>query len=731
MAGNKEKSSHKNKRSLRKRILFYATGLVLVSVIGFATVSFIRLNVLSGEVETQSKEHSKNIEDYSKSFLFLNELGERNILIDHTADILGYMFEQYGSFLSILKENILMITMFPQIYHESYIPNPIEKMDGRLCAQIMWPDKDKHKQDENAFYTRLMDQIPTMYHVINENSCFGLSFAMPDGCTVFYDKYAANKLDENGRAVAYDPRKETWYRDAIKGKDIVYHCEKNPPFYDTPEIVTSLPVYTNKELLCVLSLHVSVDKIGMNLLNEVIGEDEYVLLFDQNGLLAATTKSSGDFSPKDIMNPDAGKTSGEQDPKRDIHRILNSEHDIDCIVIDDDSYYTFTDSIHPSEWSEVIISKEKKLYQAMNTVQDLFHEAYSEMDTKMKSYFRATATYMVLFIIILLIITIILSIRISGRITRPINLMTKKVLEMTGDNIVFEMLPEYDTRDEIGILAGTFSEMSETLQQQVKEIMDISAENERMETELRVATKIQAGLLPKSFPLFADRDEFDLFASMDPAREVGGDLYDAFLIDDDHLAMVVADVSDKGVPSALFMVVSKTLIKTRALQGGGPAEILTDVNNMLCDENAENLFVTAWLGILTISTGEVVEANAGHDKPILKGEGGEFDMLRAKHGLVLGYTKGLKYREDSFIMNPGDTLFVYTDGAMEAMKADEEKFGKDRLLQVLNENKELPPDELLPIVKQRIKEFMAGEAQFDDITMLAMKINRKSERTNP
>ncbi len=291
--------------------------------------------------------------------------------------------------------------------------------------------------------------------------------------------------------------------------------------------------------------------------------------------------------------------------------------------------------------------------------------------------------------------------------------------------------PEYDTRDEIGILAGTFSEMSETLQQQVKEIMDISAENERMETELRVATKIQAGLLPKSFPLFADRDEFDLFASMDPAREVGGDLYDAFLIDDDHLAMVVADVSDKGVPSALFMVVSKTLIKTRALQGGGPAEILTDVNNMLCDENAENLFVTAWLGILTISTGEVVEANAGHDKPILKGEGGEFDMLRAKHGLVLGYTKGLKYREDSFIMNPGDTLFVYTDGAMEAMKADEEKFGKDRLLQVLNENKELPPDELLPIVKQRIKEFMAGEAQFDDITMLAMKINRKSERTNP
>ena len=238
-----------------------------------------------------------------------------------------------------------------------------------------------------------------------------------------------------------------------------------------------------------------------------------------------------------------------------------------------------------------------------------------------------------------------------------------------------------------------------------------------------MATRIQSGMLPKLFPLYPDRSEFSLFASMDPAREVGGDFYDAFLRDEDHLVMVVADVSDKGVPAALFMVVAKTQIKTRALRGGSPSEILADVNDLLCDGNNENQFVTVWLGILTISTGELVEANAGHEKPIRMHAGEDFEVLRTKHGLVMGGMSGVKYREDSMMLGSGDVVFMYTDGVTEATNKDKEQFGEKRLVESLNSHKELEPDELLPAVRRDIDAFVGEASQFDDLTMLALKIN--------
>ncbi len=245
------------------------------------------------------------------------------------------------------------------------------------------------------------------------------------------------------------------------------------------------------------------------------------------------------------------------------------------------------------------------------------------------------------------------------------------------------------------------------------------------EQELATATSIQTGVLPHVFPLFPDCKEFDVYASMDPAKEVGGDLYDAFLIDDDHLALVVGDVSGKGVPAALFMVIAKTLIKNRAQMGGTPAEILMDVNPRLYEGNTAKMFVTVWLGILTLSTGQVTEVNAGHEHPAIRHRGSGFELLERKHGFVCGGMKKVKYTDDDFELAPGDMLFVYTDGVPEATNSNGERYGMERMVAALSSYEGEDPKELLGTVRADIDTFVGEAPQFDDLTMLAVRYDGK------
>ena len=210
---------------------------------------------------------------------------------------------------------------------------------------------------------------------------------------------------------------------------------------------------------------------------------------------------------------------------------------------------------------------------------------------------------------------------------------------------------------------------------------------------------------------------------MDPAKIVGGDFYDFFFLDDDHLVIVMADVSGKGIPAALFMVNAKTSIKNRTLNGGNlsPSQVLYDVNNQLCEGNDAELFVTVWLGILEISTGKVVEANAGHEHPAVRKAGGEFELVKYKHSPAVATLPGLKFRENEFTLDPGDSLFIYTDGVTEATNSEDKLFKTDGLLRVLNSEPDADARRMCEIVAEGIDEFVGDAPQFDDITMLGFK----------
>ena len=293
--------------------------------------------------------------------------------------------------------------------------------------------------------------------------------------------------------------------------------------------------------------------------------------------------------------------------------------------------------------------------------------------------------------------------------------------ETKDSETVIANLKEINSKNEIGDLKNDVIELAEEIDDYVAKIESISAEKHRIESELDMAKRIQLSMMPRIFPPYPDRHEFEIYASVEPAREVGGDFYDFFLIDKDHLCMVMADVSGKGVPAALFMMGSKIVIKNSAMLMNSPAKILTRANESICENNEQDMFLTVWLGILELSTGKLVAANAGHEYPALMRAGEKFEIIKSKHGFVIGGFEDAIYMDYELQLEPGDKLFLYTDGLPEATNGDNEMLGIDGMLDALNENCESHPKVILNGVKNAVDGFVKEAEQFDDLTMMCIE----------
>ena len=293
--------------------------------------------------------------------------------------------------------------------------------------------------------------------------------------------------------------------------------------------------------------------------------------------------------------------------------------------------------------------------------------------------------------------------------------------ETKDSETVIANLKEINSKNEIGDLKNDVIELAEEIDDYVAKIESISAEKHRIESELDMAKRIRLSMMPSVFPPYPDRNEFEIYASVEPAREVGGDFYDFFLIDKDHLCMVMADVSGKGVPAALFMMGSKIVIKNSAMLMNSPAKILTRANESICENNEQDMFLTVWLGILELSTGKLVAANAGHEYPALMRAGEKFEIIKSKHGFVIGGFEDAIYMDYELQLEPGDKLFLYTDGLPEATNGDNEMLGIDGMLDALNENCESHPKVILNGVKNAVDGFVKEAEQFDDLTMMCIE----------
>ena len=317
---------------------------------------------------------------------------------------------------------------------------------------------------------------------------------------------------------------------------------------------------------------------------------------------------------------------------------------------------------------------------------------------------------------------------VKWMVLNPVEKLSEFTTEITRTGNFGKQEIEIKTGDEIEALGQSFNYMMERLEDYIKDLTVVTAEKERIGAELNVATQIQSSMLPCIFPAFPDRDELDIYATMTPAKEVGGDFYDFFMVDERHVAIVIADVSGKGVPAALFMVIGKTLIKDHTQPGRDLGEVFTEVNNILCESNDNGMFITAFEGVLDLVTGEFRYANAGHEMPFIYRKDGGYEAYKIRPGFVLAGMENIKYKEQKIQLNIGDKIFQYTDGVTEATDKDNQLYGMDRLHKVLNEKcLDCNPEQTLKLVKEDIDAFVGDNDQFDDITMLCLEYKKKME----
>ena len=348
--------------------------------------------------------------------------------------------------------------------------------------------------------------------------------------------------------------------------------------------------------------------------------------------------------------------------------------------------------------------------------------------SEVRAYLNSFLVNMLLISFAIIGVTIIVYIFfVRKMVTKPVGELTAFTKEITKTSKFENQRIEIKTGDEIQSLSESFNFMLAELENYIANLSKVTAEKERIGAELDIAKHIQASMLPCIFPAFPERKEFDIYATMEPAKEVGGDFYDFFMVDDTHLAIVMADVSGKGVPAALFMVIGKTLIKDHTTPGRDLGKVFTEVNQLLCESNSEELFITAFEGVLDLLTGEFVYVNAGHEMPFICKAGGDFEPYKIRAGFVLAGMEGMKYRAGSMTLEPGDKIFQYTDGVTEATNINNELYGMERLGAILNKVKNGTPHEILPAVKRDIDEFVGEADQFDDITMLCLEYKSKME----
>ena len=328
-----------------------------------------------------------------------------------------------------------------------------------------------------------------------------------------------------------------------------------------------------------------------------------------------------------------------------------------------------------------------------------------------------------------LLLTVLVYILLHNRLVNPIRKLQNSVFgyqektkkENDPANWTFDK-PAKMHRDEIGFLADSIEGMTVDLSETMTALLHEKKEMENKEAELNLAAEIQRNAMPTKFPAFPDRSEFDIYAFMRPAKEVGGDFYEFHLMDEDHLGMAIADVSDKGMPAALFMMMSMMALHNYAESGFSPSEIMKKTNEVLLEHNKEGMFVTVWVGILTISTGEIIFANAGHKNPVIRKADGTTVFIKEKHGFMLGVRKNREYKDFVYQMEKGDTLFVFTDGITEAVNTEDELYGEDRLLEAVSGAPPgAAPELLIKHVTAVVDTFAKGAKQSDDMTMLALE----------
>ena len=718
------KTKRCKKHAIQRKVFMLSLVTILLLAGGFLAVAnhlgniIIRLN---DESSLRQRTVISEITDEAMTGMANQDLARANATEASFADEL---FEQAKENVSFIAEYVTKILSDPEEYSPWPYAEPDLADEGKWTAKVLYasgtdPD-DPALAEKLGFLANLTNPMISLcvnYDV--EDIYIGL----PEGAHFTVNRTSAGWFVDG--KPEFDPRSRIWYRKAVQSGGLIFTDGELDSETDRFCVECAMPIYDAAGgLLAVIGQDLYLDEIEQVLRNASV-EGEFTLLVGRDGKSLLPTLAESFPMPAADRTGDLRISQNAWLSGVVANALEGRNVEVTLGHLEDGDYYMVAMPIPTTGWvlvsaySQAVINAPlDRLERRLAVVQD---ETIEELNSSVGG---AQTTALVLLIAVVLL-ALGWAAALGWRIVRPLNIMTRRISEGSGGDLSFTMEDAYRTGDEVQRLAESFEALSRRTAAYMQELVAATAEKERIGAELSLATRIQTDMLPHDFPAFPERGEFDIFASMDPAKEVGGDFYDFFLVDEDHLCMVIADASGKGIPAAMYTMTARSIIASNAMMGKSPAQVLCDSNMTLCANGQEDMFVTVWVGILELSTGRLTTANGGHEYPALMSEG-RFALHRDVHGFLLGGMPGARYRDYEILLNPGDKVFVYTDGITEAQDVQRKLFGRDRLVDTLNGCRPGSPEEVVKHVRKDVDTFVGTAEQFDDMTMLCVVYKGKN-----
>lgn len=712
-------------KGIEGRLIRYAILFVLFTGLAVFLVSRIELEWLKNRVGTEDLEQADIVkEKTSESLADVTEEGLQQMVVwaaDKTDDEFWIMEHD----LNVLAGQTEDVLANPEHYERLLVEPPRMENKGKLALQLLLPEGiDSPTPEMLDKAERLANLAPMMEEMLRGNEGYTLDcyISTPDGMSLVMDSLSDQKFDENGEVKSYDARVRPWYQGAVDSQDKMYFSSAiHSNFYDFDEVVFSIPVYVDGELAAVVEGSASLEIIQKILRERNIGEEGFSILVNGEGQLVYSPRQDGELAMVEDSTADITE-SVNTDLANVIKDAIKGGTKVTKASVDDKQYYVAFAPLPTAGWTELEFVSTQEI---MAPTQELLEEmdvSADEITTAHRVDFGRTLIIMLVVLSGILILATLMIRIIAKRQIVPLQSMTKKVQSFTDNDMNFDMEEIYHTGDEIEVLAQSFEAMSKKIKDHVDEIVQMKTKQERIDAELSMATQIQEAMLPRQFPAFPERKEFELYADMVPAKNVGGDFYDFFFTDDDHLALVMADVSGKGITAALFMAQTMQTLRAEMLTCGNDIQkAITEANKKLCTNSVKDMFVTIWLGLVTISTGKMIFVNSGHEYAAINSGGTGFTIEKDNHSMPAAALKSARFKINEMTLKPGDILYLYTDGVAEAHNTDGEMFGLDRLCRGLNEAINMNPEALDGHIRKGINDFAGDAEQYDDITTLCFK----------
>ena len=709
--------------SLRKKVFLT---LIVVAGISLMLVSGLIFYRLSNVKETLEKSHEQVRQQTvgtSSETTKRQSLKQLSASTKAGAQLADDVFSDFKRSVEIIAADATRLYEHPERYAQIDVARPDKNNAGTLTVQLLYSEKTNENSSAIQQETRLLGNLQNTLLSIHESyePIVADCIATESGIMIMADLISDTKFDENGGYLPYEASTRPWYI-GVKATGQTFFTKLSRDAHTSKTgIMCGAPVYHDGNLVAVVESGMYLDNLEQAVEDAAKEQSEgaNICIINEDGELVCSSSESGVLAV-DFENMSDLRTSENTELGEFLTDAIAGSTDAALITIDKTECYAISAPLETVGWAYVItVPAETVDADTLALSSELDSIAKDASEETVKIMTSTIRNVIVVAVIILLFVTVLATI-LSQRLVAPITQLTEEVKSIDGDDLNFTW--NRTENDEIYVLAKAFDTMTVRMKNYIEEVKSITAEKERIGAELDVATKIQADMLPRIFPPFPDRKDMDIYASMDPAKEVGGDFYDFFMVDEDHIGLVMADVSGKGVPAALFMVIAKTLIKNNMQMDKSVEDVLTDSNNQLAENNEELLFVTAWVAVVSLTTGEVEYSDAGHEFALVVHPDGSVDEIQpAKKRMPLAAMEGLNYLRDGFQLNLGDKLFLYTDGVPEATNSENEQYGMERLKDILSNHYADSPEDILSAVRADVDSFVGDAPQFDDLTMMAFE----------